>query len=380
MISGPIFSQKNIGGFHILELYQGATTLFEDSSLWGSWWFPNWRILRLAASHFSSKLTEKMVSWAFGAPKFLGLQQSTSQVATTGFWSECRLTSFCCFCPGYGHLENFNWPWKTMENPAFMDCPLNPLKIGISHWQLKWPAFSKFKTLMSWICFGFPSSVFWQTHFFGWFMACCSKLLLISSQFSWFTSIDGYQFFLATTIFDGHLPPPWNRRSLSSGSYWGEPQRGLRCAEWRFTFWTHPLQPEISIFASLYGEESPKKFRNAGTGKKKNMAISDWNILELASIKLWRWSFHVFPTFLVTSNPWRKNGNSTSNISHPNQGAGARRCPHGTAHCGWHCLGHQNSHKLPADSIAQTLGFWWFSMFFPTKVFCSFFLHSQSIT
>ena len=226
MISGPIFSQKNIGGFHILELYQGATTLFEDSSLWGSWRFPNWRILRLAASHFSSKLTEKMVSWAFGAPKFLGLQQSTSQVATTVFWSECRLTSFCCFCPGYGHLENFNWPWKTMENPAFMDCPLNPLKIGISHWQLKWPAFSKFKTLMSWICFGFPSSVFWQTHFFGWFMACCSKLLLISSQFAWFTSIDGYQFFLATTIFDGHLPAPWNRRSLSSGSYWGEPQRG----------------------------------------------------------------------------------------------------------------------------------------------------------
>jgi hypothetical protein len=59
---------------------------------------------------------------------------TVSQVATTGFWSECRLTSFCCFeNPGYGHLENFNWPWKTMENPAFMDCPLNPLKIGISH-------------------------------------------------------------------------------------------------------------------------------------------------------------------------------------------------------------------------------------------------------
>jgi len=124
----------------------------------------------------------------------------------------------------------------------------------------------------------------------------------------------------------------------------------------------------------------PKKIQKCRHWKEKNMAISDWNILELASINLWKWSFHVFPTFLVTSNPWRKNGNSTSNISHPNQGAGARRCPHGTAHCGWHCLGHQNSHKLPADSIAKTLGFWWFSMFFPTKVFCSFFLHSQSIT
>jgi len=60
--------------------------------------------------------------------------------------------------------------------------------------------------------------------------------------------------------------------------------------------------PSLLPYGSEESRIPPKKSRNAGTGKKKNMAISDWNILELASINLWRWSFHV-PTFLVTSNP-----------------------------------------------------------------------------
>ena len=349
MISGPSFSQKNIGGFHILELYQGATTLkmrqslgflvvpqFEDSSA---------EIRSQWRNHHFHGLLERQKSSDFN-----------SQVATTAFWSECRLTSFCFENPGYGHLENFNWQWKTMENPVFIDCPLNPLKIGISHWQLKWPvpkiqdAFSKFKTLKSWICFGFPSSVFWQIHFVGWFMACC--LVYINRWLPIFSVYKHLRWSPEQPLgIDVPSPPEAIEESLRGG--WGV----LNGDEWRFTFWTHPFQPEISTIFHLCFPmvKHPPKKNPEMPALERNKS---WLCLEHIGTGFDQALEMVFPCL--------------SNISHP-------RCwctPVPSRYSAlWLALPGSPTFAFlwPADSIAQTLGFWWFSMFFPTKVFCSFF-------